>query len=107
MRSAPRSPTFAANISFVNFHNAFEHSGQSWMRECVANPVHHKTRRAVRTESEHPMNLKRADSLFGTAKQIPSNQPFSQGNVRIFKDRSDRHGELLVALRAMIQTSAN
>src|SRR4051812_18615562 len=77
------------------------------MRERVANPMHHKKRGAIRTESEHPLNLQGPNPFFGTAKQIPSDQPFAQRNVRILKDRTDCDGELLVALRAMIQASAN
>ena len=77
------------------------------MRQGVANPVRHKERRPVRTESEHPLNLQRANSLFGTAKQIPRDQPFSQRYMRILKDCADSYGELLFAFGALIQTSAN
>ena len=69
--------------------------------------MHHKERGAIRAEAKHPLNLKGANALFGTAKQVPSNQPFSERDMRILKNRTNGYRELLFAFGALIQTGAD
>ena len=69
--------------------------------------MHHEKRRAIAAESEHPLNLERVDALFGTAKEIPSNQPFSERDVRILENCSNRDRELLFALGTLPQPRAD
>src|SRR5437660_11990441 len=57
---------FTADVGFIDFYDALQHSGERWIRQSVPNPVHHKERCAIRTKSKHPLNLEGADSLFGT-----------------------------------------
>src|SRR5712692_10521297 len=104
MAASPLASDLAPNIGFVHLDHAAQLLGECWIRQGVTNPVHHKQRRPIAAKSEHPLNLKRADALFGTAKQIPRNQPLSERNVRILENRPDRDRELLFALRALIKT---
>lgn len=97
----------AADISFVNFHRARQFILECRVFEGVANLVHHQPSRAVAAKLQRALNLQRTDTLFGTAQEIPSNQPFTQRDMGILENRPHRDGELPVAVGTVAKTGAH
>ena len=73
----------------------------------MTDAVCHKERAPVAGEVKHPLELQARHPLFARAEQIPSDEPFAQQDMRIFKNRIDRHGELATAILAAIKSAAN
>jgi len=69
--------------------------------------MRHEKRRAVAAQTKIALQLKRANSLFGTANHIPSNQPFAERDMRVLKNCADCDGKFLVALRAAVKPGAD
>jgi hypothetical protein len=93
--------------SFRPLRYAINASGKCWIRERIANSLHHKKRCSIGAEPEQPLHLQRANGLPGTAKQIPCDEPFSQWNMGILKHCADCHGKLLVAFSAVVKTGTD
>lgn len=69
--------------------------------------MRHKQCRAIAAKLQVALQLERANSLFGTANHIPSNQPFAERNVAVLEYRADSNGELFLAGRTPAQTGAD
>ena len=53
------------------------------------------------------MKLMGAHALLARAEKVIGQQPFAQGNMAIFKDRANGHGELLAAPATLPDAIAN
>src|SRR5262245_33308074 len=73
----------------------------------MADAVRHEKGSSVAAQVEYALQLQAADSLFAAAKQIPSDQPLAQGNVRILENRADGDGELAAAVFALAKPGAS
>ncbi len=68
--------------------------------------MRHKQSRAIAAQFQEPLQLERTDAFLGTAKEIPSNQPFAQRDFAILENRPDGYGELILAVGAPAQSGA-
>lgn len=92
----PTFSGFAANIRFVNFDSSvkhglcFLHRGADSMAEVPCS--------FVRADTERALNLARGHSFFRFTEKERSSKPLFERQVRVIKNGSRRHGELVVAL---------
>ena len=89
----------AANVGHIHFDFAIQH----WLvglSHCVPNAVAEIPRGFV----GHPhgtLNLQSGHALFGFAEQVRNEEPFSERQVRVIKDRPRSNGELVIAVLAV------
>jgi hypothetical protein len=82
----------AADISFINFDNAHE-LAEFRFGEAAADAMAHIVRGRVGAETKHPMHLHRGNALLAGQHKIDDLEPSPHRNIRVFEDRSDKHGE--------------
>src|SRR5690348_6186271 len=56
---------------------------------------------------EHSVKLMSAHALLARAEKVEREQPLVQGDMAIFEDRANGHGELLTASRALPDASTD
>ncbi len=100
---------FAADVCLIHFNCAREFSDERWVFQSKPNPVRHKQRCAIAAQfPEVALQIgERANSLFGTANHIPSNQPFAERDMTGFKNCSNRNGKWLFAFGTPAQSGAS
>ena len=69
--------------------------------------MRHKERCPITAKLQLPLQLKRANTLLGTANHVPSNEPLAERYVAVLEYRADRHRELAVAFGATVQADAD
>jgi len=89
---------FAADESFVNFHNAHE-LAEILIRESGPDAMAHMPRRAIGTETQHPINLKGTNPLLARQHQVNDAEPLTERLVRILEDRAGQVGEAVIGFR--------
>jgi len=97
------SGLFSADIGFVNLNGSGKFVIERRVFQSKADSVRHEKRAAIAAQFQEPLQLKRTDSLFGTANQIPSNEPFAERNVAVLENCANGDGELLFAVGAPAQ----
>src|SRR5437764_1625737 len=86
----------SADVGLINLYGAGKRLLRGNGCHRLANPMAEIPSRFV-TDSHHAMNLVRAHPLARFAKQICNSEPLVQGEMRVMKDRSSGHGELIAA----------
>ena len=91
---------FAAHVSFVHFDNAHKlpelRIGQSG-----AKPMANEPRRPIGACSDHPMDLKCANSLLAGQHQVENLEPDQQLVIRVLENRVDRNREPIRGARSL------
>jgi hypothetical protein len=85
---------FAADESFVHFHNAHEFA-EIFVREPSADAMAHAPSRAVASRSDHAVDLERGNSLLAGQHEMNHAEPFTKRVFRILKDRADQNREAI------------
>jgi hypothetical protein len=93
----------SADVGFIHLNLAIQH----WLLaldHCGTDSVTKIPSSLVTTQTERTLNLTCAHTLLSFAEKQRSHEPFSQRQVGIVKDGSRGHGELIVAILAVVQS---
>ena len=72
---------------------------------CFANAMRHEPSRLI-GDTKRTVELMGADALFASVDERERHQPLIERDFAVFKDGSDRNGELLTASVALVQAGA-
>lgn len=77
----------SADVGFVHFYDPHQLT-ELWIAQTGAQAMAHIPSRAVRTGTDHPMDLKRTDSLLTGQHQVQNFEPDQQRLLAFFENRS-------------------
>ena len=89
------APPHAAHVGLVNLHDAAQRHRRVLFHRC-ADAVREIPRRLV-GHVQRALKLAGAHPLLGLAHEVDRHEPLGQRQMRVLKDRPDRHGELVAA----------
>jgi hypothetical protein len=85
----------STHIGFVYFNDSHEFL-EVGIGQSSTEPMTHKPRRAIRTGTDHPMDLQGADALFAGEHQVQDFKPDQQLVIRVLEDRPADDAEAIV-----------
>ena len=101
------SACLAADIRFIALNRAGKFVAERRVFKRKTDSVRHKKCRAVTAKFQVALQLERANSFFGTANEIPSNEPFAERDFAGLKNCAYGNGELLFAVGTPAQSGTD
>ena len=90
-----------ADVGFIYFDDSHQ-LAEIGIGQTGTQPMAHEPCGAIRTGTDHAVDLKRADALLAGQHQVQNLEPYEQLVVRVLKNGSDQHGEPIGRIAAFL-----